>query len=418
MPTDHERVSTDHCPMPRWSMMAPPIRSDNRDIPVSDDELWKGKKKEADRVLFEDNKYPYISAIVEHHMRPTTVRLPERPIVPTTGTISTVTNTGTNVQRPARFDTSTTTLDDHEQRPYWSDSHGQGPAVQPRPDGYIRPVTPDAGVVRIGLNISTNGHAEPPESPTIYRSSTTIYTRDKNQWVEHDDGRTTYVEKKSPPVERREDPIVIPPKIRYTPPIKRDEHLDEDNIVQEEHYEVSYQYERQVEEYSYESNLNQRYTGRRRSHPTNSLSSSNSALDDIEREHSYQHSPRSFIDQREEHFRQGKKTSNWAGETKRIVASFLTDFRDEKSNHSYILCQSFSTDVRIDACRWFWRSWNPRCHGCRNSKSTFHSRSGTRLAWLSSRSSKERSNHQCEQYQYGEHGFQQCSPLNQTRLRQ
>ena len=226
--------------------------------------MKRRKEKEVERFLFEDNKYPYISAIVEHHMRPTTVRYPERPIVPTTGTISTVTNTGTNVQRPARFDTSTTTLDDHEQRTHWSDSYGQGPAVQPRPDGYIRPVSPDVGVVRIGLNILANGHAEPPESPTIYRSSTTIYTRDKNHWVEHDDGRTTHVEKKPLPVERREDPIVVPPKIRYTPPIRREEHFDEDNVVQEEQYEVSYQYERQVEEYSYESTLNQRYTGRRR----------------------------------------------------------------------------------------------------------------------------------------------------------
>ena len=199
-------------------------------------------------------------------MRPTTVRYPERPLPPpTTGTISTVTTTGTNVLRPARFDTSTTTLDDHDQRQYWSDTYGQSPVVQPRPDGFIRPITPEIGVVRIGLNISTNGQPDPLPSPTTYRSSTTVYTRDKNHRVEYQEDRPR-------PVKPREDPIVVPPKIRYTPsPIKPVVHLDEDNEVQEERYEVSYQYERQLEEYSYdtrqyhdETHLHQRYTGKQR----------------------------------------------------------------------------------------------------------------------------------------------------------
>lgn len=239
-----------------------------------------------------DNKYPYISAIVAHHLRPEYGRYREVP-QPTRGPYTTTsTDTFGNQQRPPRFETSTTTADDEDQRRYWSD--GKSPSTSNiHHDGHIRPLTPDqtpyprdVGVIRVGLNISTgqSHQLHGSESPTIYRSSTTIYTRDKNYQIDGGEIRTwtsstqngttkpdtqkllnggtkPYVEFE---IQRKPDQIVpskvipqpIPdiPRISPKPEKPKDKYIDEEEEqIHEERYEISYQYERQIEEYSYQT---------------------------------------------------------------------------------------------------------------------------------------------------------------------
>lgn len=234
-------------------------------------------------MLFTGNvKYPYISAIVAYHHRPEYGRYREVPQPPRGTYTTTSTDTNTNQQRPQRFDISTTTVHDEHQQQHWSQS--KSPSTSNiHHDGHIRPLTPDrtsqgrdAGVIRVGLNIST-AHPYGSESPTIYRSSTTIYTRDKTHQVEggeirtwnspsHTDTTNTSGQKiptggTKPYVEleiiRKPDQVVPRPEPpRYTPPRERpkDKFVDEEEEqVHEERYEIAYQYERQIEEYSYQT---------------------------------------------------------------------------------------------------------------------------------------------------------------------
>jgi hypothetical protein len=129
------------------------------------------------------DKYPWISAIVEHHMRPVSVHYNEYPS-------KTITS-----HRPQLFETSTTTIDDHNEQDQWSTTFNRDLAPSPSSihhhDGYIRPLTPqkpiqpDVCVVPIDLDKSHDrSYYNSPEPPIIYRSSTIIYTKDKHHPVD------------------------------------------------------------------------------------------------------------------------------------------------------------------------------------------------------------------------------------------
>ena len=313
-----------------------------------------------------DNKYPWISAIVEHHMRPGQTRYTELP--PAAATTTTTSTYG----RGQRFDTSTTTLDDYDQRHYRSEPMMNGPELTSltisRHDGYIRPYTPqrpsapsEVSIIRLGVNITAVPSPAPSsrpmpyetsDSPTTYRSSTTVYARDKThhgdageirtwsspqtdlvepysspyrkpyahvevermqdqdvrrfdnqdtrRYEEHDTRRydsqdtrryedhTVPASKPYAPTEHRYSPRAheetpyrpAPTEHRYSPrpheeapyrPVPPATIVDEEDIQEEERYEVSYEYERKHEEYGYESrqymsdsHSTNRYSGKNR----------------------------------------------------------------------------------------------------------------------------------------------------------
>ncbi|CAF4344463.1 unnamed protein product, partial [Rotaria magnacalcarata] len=64
------------------------------------------------------NKYPGLSAIIGHHMRPAPIYHREIPPITTT-TTTTITATATP-QRRRRFETSTTTLNEYGQNEPWT----------------------------------------------------------------------------------------------------------------------------------------------------------------------------------------------------------------------------------------------------------------------------------------------------------
>ena len=233
-----------------------------------------------------------------------------------------------------------------------------------RHDGYIRPYTPqkpsapsEVSIIRLGVNITTVPSPAPSsrpmpyessESPTTYRSSTTVYARDKTHYGDAGEIRTwsspqkDLVEPYSTPyrkpyahveVERLQDQDVrrydtqdtrrydeqdtrrfdtqdtrrydehdtrrfdsqdtrryddhtvpaakpyAPTEHRYSPraheeapyrPAPPATIVDEEDIQEEERYEVSYEYERKHEEYGYESrqymsdsHSTNRYSGRK-----------------------------------------------------------------------------------------------------------------------------------------------------------
>jgi len=148
-----------------------------------------------------------------------------------------------------------------------------------------------------------------PESATTYRSSTTIYTRDKHNYIDggeirtwssqengvNDDYNKNSYRQPYPYVEvghTHERPTdysdyqVVPPKIkdnydeyRYSPRAheqtryekRQQQKVTEDHDQQaEEKYEVSYEYERQHEHYSYDTPKHQEEL-----HSTNRYSSKN-----------------------------------------------------------------------------------------------------------------------------------------------
>jgi hypothetical protein len=319
--------------------------------------------------FFIDDKYPYLSSIVQHHMRPVPNLYPHGSNINT----GMIVNTG---PRPTRYDTSTTTLNEHVQQEHrpgrfvdastlpheqgqrWEPQPGrfvdasmisleqgqrrepqpgrfvdastvshekgqrepqpgrfidasmisleQGQRREPQPDrfvdasttsakinvqhdGHIRPISParptvvpDSGIIRVGLNISAGPSYGPAmtslgrDSPTIYRSSTTIYTRDRNHHVDLGEARTwTPVQtgvnnehagslrKPYVHVEIGRMPDQHVPSARIDN--KRETHsqhsttdrtkqhnIDDEQEIQEEQYEVTYAYERQVDEYSYD----------------------------------------------------------------------------------------------------------------------------------------------------------------------
>lgn len=203
-------------------------------------------------------------------------------------------------------------MNEYEEHQPWSRpiniSTPPSPSKQ-RHDGYIRPLTPqkpsvqpDVSIIRVDISDLRGRSPSPrsprspryefPEPPIIYRSSATIYTRDKHHyvdggeirtWSSHDTGisddyNDSY---KKPPythVEvnyKREQPTngydtqIVPSKsddsfneYRYSPraheqQLYEREHkiITDQEIQEEEKYEVSYEYEQQQhhQQYAYET---------------------------------------------------------------------------------------------------------------------------------------------------------------------
>lgn len=213
-----------------------------------------------------------------------------------------------------RFDTSTTTLNQYEDNQIWPPSRNHGSSTSPsskqRQDGYIRPMTPtsppksssqiDLSVIRVDIN--DHGGRSPttrppryttPEPPAMYRSSATIYTRDKHQYVDGGEIRTWSSQENNSPDEYyhsyRGQPYIhvqvdvkrahqtdeyerqyVSSKTddrfdeyRYSPRaheeelyVREQKTLPDSEIHEEEKYEVSYEYEQQQQQhqqYSFEN---------------------------------------------------------------------------------------------------------------------------------------------------------------------
>ena len=92
-------------------------------------------------------------------------------------------------KNPVRFDTSTATINDYDQRstqPWSRIQINSSSSCVPPHDGFIRPLTPPND-----RSIITPNPAEPP---VIYRSSTIIYTRDKHNYADGGELRTWSVQ--------------------------------------------------------------------------------------------------------------------------------------------------------------------------------------------------------------------------------
>jgi len=137
------------------------------------------------------NAYPGLSAIIEHHIRPTLGQFSPHSSI----------KTSTSPNQTRRFDASTTTLNDFDQRQQWSPTVIKGltssPASTHHHDGYIRPLTPekksvqpDVSVIHVNLDdlrgqsSPRTSHYQSTSSPVMYRSSTTIYTKDKHSYTD------------------------------------------------------------------------------------------------------------------------------------------------------------------------------------------------------------------------------------------
>ncbi|CAF1182449.1 unnamed protein product [Rotaria sordida] len=250
------------------------------------------------------NRYPGLSAIVWHHVHPTPVyHFDERP--PTTTTTP---------QRTRRFDTSTTTLNDYEENAPSRCSPVKDTSTSTPPischDGYIRPMTPQNQSVSVDISVLQRDHDDlrdatcsspvrrscydSPEPPATYRSSATIYTRDRTPcfgsgeirtWSSQENGmnnnynnsykkpytfvqvertneqRKDYCHHQIVPLEKQDSNC----EHRYSPRyVERDLYgkqqqriiNNNDQEMDEERYEVSYVYEGQCPKYPYEA---QRY---------------------------------------------------------------------------------------------------------------------------------------------------------------
>ncbi|CAF2084845.1 unnamed protein product [Rotaria magnacalcarata] len=304
------------------------------------------------------NKYPGLSAIVGHHMRPAPIYHREIPPITTT-TTTTITATATP-QRRRRFETSTTTLNEYGQNEPWTQTTAKDTSTSTsnlqRYDGYIRPMSPQQPIVSVDISVmqldadDLRGVPSPssvrplryesPERPGTYRSSKTIYTRDRqhvgsgeirtwsSQDVNTNDNRPDMYKKPYSFVEaertseKRKDEYehqVVPPEkktnfdeYRYSPRAheqnlyeKQQQILDDnDHEMEEERYEVSYVYDNQnqsayeAKKYYLESQSANQY-----SHDIgsiNNLVSSNpiaiiQSSPIPERGQAYEQSPRSFM---------------------------------------------------------------------------------------------------------------------------
>jgi hypothetical protein len=160
-------------------------------------------------------------------------------------------------------------------------------------------VQPDVSVIRININAIRGRSPSPPSRPArydspisspTYRSSTTIYTKDKHRyvnggeirtWSSHEDSTTDDHDDsyKKPPyayvqVDYKHgqqtsdyDHQIVPLKIkdnydeyRYSPRAHEQELYEKEHqiitdqeIEEEERYEISYEIERQNQQYSYET---------------------------------------------------------------------------------------------------------------------------------------------------------------------
>jgi hypothetical protein len=200
-------------------------------------------------------------------MRPLPAYYNERPTRTTTTTATTTTVVPTTPQRTKRFDTSTTTLNEYEQNQPWPGP--PQPTVQRR-DDFIRPMTPqkpcvqpDVGVIHVSVD---DLRGRTPSPPVTYRSSTTIYTRDKNNQFDNGEIRTW-----SAPQQDRYDHQVVPPKVvetydeyRYSPRAHESLYEQEQRVCpvdeiesqegeEEERFEITFEYQQQHQPYSYET---------------------------------------------------------------------------------------------------------------------------------------------------------------------
>lgn len=247
-------------------------------------------------LLITAGKYPGLSAIVHYHQRAARTYVNESPFTTTTPAVS--------PQRPPRFDTSTTTLNEYEENQPWpppppvKNGSSTLKSGAHHHDGYIRPMTPeepDINTIHININAIAgrsptprSTHYDPPTPPATYRSSATMYTQDKHRyvnggeirtWSSHEANMNTDYDDlyKKPPythvqVAYRHEPKtngyeqqILPPKTRETydeyrySPRAHEQELDEKEqkiindrgIQEEERYEVSYEYERHDQHYSY-----------------------------------------------------------------------------------------------------------------------------------------------------------------------
>ena len=206
-----------------------------------------------------DKTYPGLSAIVQHHMRPFSRSYNSQPwILPT------------NPYQTHRFEASTTTF--------------RGPNSQETSsplDGYIRPLTPskssaqpDVSVIHIDphddyRSTSRTSHTTSSDIPITYRSSATIYTRDKQNfnnggeirtWSPRDDTNTNSNQKSSTSIfiERAPDNHeIVPIRVAIDSPYKPKLYGQESGSYSElkqDSIPPGYEYERrQHQQYFYDA---------------------------------------------------------------------------------------------------------------------------------------------------------------------
>ncbi|CAF0839779.1 unnamed protein product [Rotaria sp. Silwood1] len=273
-------------------------------------------------ILIDDNKilmfllvpkYPGLSAIVHYHIRPSSIYYNEYPSITT------------SPQRIKRFDASTTTLNDNDQGQQWYNTLNSGSPSSPscihHHDGYIRPLTPqkpslqtDTNACRVDtddshgrrpLTPSRTSYYDSSEIPVIYRSSKTVYTKDKHSYVDGGELRTWSIQDNNDiDIDINRNPstsiqiecicndydIVLP---TITNEYQNNSRIHEPKInhndVQEENYVVSYEYEKQ---YPYDE---QQYSNRYSHNYYNDKNSSFTRPSTIiEREKIYDQSTRSY----------------------------------------------------------------------------------------------------------------------------
>ncbi|CAF1094527.1 unnamed protein product [Rotaria sordida] len=257
-------------------------------------------------------KYPGLNAIIDHHLHPTSIYYNEYP------------STTISPQQIQRFDVSTTTFDEYDQRQQWSNTLNSGlpssPSSAHRHDGYIRPLTPqkpslqtDTNTIRVDiddprsrtpLTPSRTSYYDSSEIPVIYRSSTTVYTKDRHNYVDGGEVRTWSIQDNND-IDINQKPSksiqidcthnnhdTVLPKItneyQYNSKIREQE--TNRNDMQEENYIVSYEYEQQ---YPYDE---RQYSNDRYSHNFNNDRNSIFTQPSIvaEREKIYDQSPYSY----------------------------------------------------------------------------------------------------------------------------
>lgn len=169
-------------------------------------------------LLLGHNSYPGLMAIVAHHLPMFSKDHFHRSETTATSPQNVNNTTVGNLVRPPRFDASTTTSNAYDERHSWTNNANNGSSSSssssstttkpfPSHDGYIRPLTPDQTtngnrnhhqISQERSRSPSTTHLSKRDSPVIYRSSTTIYTRDKHQYVEGGEVRTWSVREARP----------------------------------------------------------------------------------------------------------------------------------------------------------------------------------------------------------------------------
>ena len=211
-------------------------------------------------------KYPFLTAIVEHHLNR---------VVPQYIPDFSESKSYTNPERRTRFEASTTTSDLYDQHQPWpvqyTTTHSTAAIHRLPQDGYIRPLTPQKHYSTsesntVHGNIESIRSRSPPaisrsierdanDAQPTYRSSTTIYTRDKHYFVDGGEVRTWSVQ------ENRNDDdaqkynhsqLPVPTYNENDRRSYRDERTDDHEEETEDRYVIAYEYDRQQPQYSYE----------------------------------------------------------------------------------------------------------------------------------------------------------------------